>query len=425
MFSQSFRRTAATTVAALLLAAIFVAAQDQESTLKITRPGSEKRQYQRNTAVARLDRAAAFNRIHPAETVVSSEKKLRTQYAGSAHVSWLMRTPGPASAPALLSFGTGGGDVNEVEPNDPVAQGVSLPVNIFGEISSNRDVDFFAFQALAGQQISIEPFAARLPQSQLAADIALFDSSGRIIDEDVGNVNNDPLIRFLSPSDQILIVGISDADELGGQSFDYILNISRGHDVDEQEPNGRSAQGLGDLPATVFGEIDVRDDVDFYSFTARAGQTLIVDADAEVLGSRLDAEINLIDPEAGVEFFYNDQYDGDDPGFNIVLPYTGRYVIGIGAFDRNSSGFYRLNASLVSSAGAPMASSVTRLAKKLIEVSGSGFTSGSVVEVNGITRATTVFDSQTLRAKVKSKVGNVVTVSNPPDERRSNPLLVQ
>jgi len=100
-------------------------------------------------------------------------------------------------------------------------------------------------------------------------------------------------------------------------------------------------------------------------------------------------------------------------------------VIGIGAFDRNSSGFYRLNASLVSSAGAPMASSVTRLAKKLIEVSGSGFTSGSVVEVNGITRATTVFDSQTLRAKVKSKVGNVVTVSNPPDERRSNPLLVQ
>ena len=31
------------------------------------------------------------------------------------------------SAPALQSFGTGGGDRDEIEPNDTVAQGVSLP----------------------------------------------------------------------------------------------------------------------------------------------------------------------------------------------------------------------------------------------------------------------------------------------------------
>lgn len=425
MFSQSFRQTAAATAAALLLAATFLAAQDQEPALKITGRGFEKKQYQRNTPAAQLDREAAFNRLHPAELVTSHEPRRRTQLTSSAFLSSLLRASPSTPSPELLSFGTGGGDANEVEPNDLVAQAVSLPVNIFGEISFNRDVDYFAFQALAGQQITIEPFAARLRRSKLAADIALFDSSGRIIDAKVGDESNDPLIRFTSPNDQVLIVGISDADELGGQSFDYILNITRGYDIDEQEPNGRSAQGLADLPATIFGEIEGRDDVDFFSFTASVGQTLIVDVDAEVLGSRLDPEINLIDPATGTEFFYSDQYDGDDPRFNIVLPYTGRYVIGIGAFDSNSTGFYRLNASLVSSAGAPIVTNVFRLAKKVIAVSGEGFRSGSIVEVNGIARATTVIDSHTLRAKVKAKAGNVVTVSNPPDERRSNPLLVQ
>jgi len=424
MFSPSLTRVAAVTIASLLLASTFVAAQDQDPALKITRPDRSERRHNRNTPLAEMSLDAAFNRLHPVETA-SSGKNRTSQRAGSVRVSAFGRTRTPASVPALLSFGTGGGDINEIEPNDRVAQGVSLPVNIFGGIRFNGDVDFFAFEAMAGQQISVEPFAARLANSELIADIALFDSSGQLLDAEMGDENNDPLIRFVSPRNQVLIVGVSDADELGGPLFDYVLNITRGSDVDEQEPNDRTAQAVRDLPATVFGRIDGGADVDFYSFIAAVGQTLIVDVDAEVLGSRLDAEINLIDPETGIEYFYSDQYDGDDPRFNIVLPYTGRYVIGVGAFESNSTGFYRLNASLVSSAGAPVISSVTRVSKKFIEVSGGGFREGSIVEVNGVTRTTTLVDARTLRAKVKSKAGNVVTVSNPPDDRRSNPLIVQ
>lgn len=422
---QSLRRATTTTIAALLLAASFVAAQDQEPALKITRPAQEEKQHSRNTPIAEMERDTAFNRLHPVSALASQQKNRRSERVNAARVSTFGQARGSAASPELLSIGTGGGDINETEPNDQVAQGVSLPVNVFGEISVDRDVDFFAFQAIAGQRITIEAFAARLRNSDLVADIALFDSSGQLLDADAGSENNDPLIRFLSPRDQILIVGVADGDDLGGPSFDYILNITRGNDVDEQEPNDRSAQRLPDLPQTVFGEITVPDDVDFYSFTALAGQTLIVDVDAEVLGSRLDAEINLIDPESGAEFFYNDQHDGDDPRYNIVLPYTGRYVIGIGSFNSNSTGFYRLNASLVSSAGAPVVSGVTRLAKKLMEVSGSGFIAGSVVAVNGIARRTTVVDSSTLRAKVKTRAGDVVTAANPPDGLRSNPLVVQ
>jgi hypothetical protein len=322
-------------------------------------------------------------------------------------------------------LGTGGGDINESEPNDRVAQGVALPVNIFGEISFDGDLDFFAFEALAEQQITVEAFAVRLADSNLIADIALFDSNGRLVASDSGDEDTDPVIRFVPSRNEVLIVGIADLEDFGGRRFDYILNITRGVDFDEVEPNDRTAQSLFGLPATVFGQISARADVDFYSFVAEAGQTLIVDVDGESLGSRLDAEINLTDPETGVEYFYSDQYDGDDPRFNIVLPYTGRYVVGVGAFDSNSTGFYRLNVSLVPGSGAPVITSARRVSKKLIEVTGSQFSPMTVVEVRGRKRKTTFIDSGTVRAKVKARPGDVVTVIDPSDDRRSNPLILQ
>jgi hypothetical protein len=412
-------------MAALLLTASFVSAQSEDSNLKITTRQNSEKQNTRATPVAELDRDASFARLHPENAPRSARQSRQRDRTQTESASAFSRPRQAASAPTIQSFATGGGDINEIEPNDRVAQGVSLPVNIFGEISVDGDIDFFAFTALAGQRVTVEPFAARLSNSLLVADIVLFDAFGNLLASDTGNESTDPLIRYVPASDQVLIVGIADADDLGGSRFDYLLNITRGEDFDEIEPNDRTAQVLPRVPATIFGEIVSRNDVDFYSFNGTAGQTLIVDVDAEVLGSGLDAEVNLLDPQTGVEYFYNDQNDGDDPRFNLMLPYTGRYVIGVGAFNSNSRGFYRLNISLVSSAGAPIITSVTRLSKKLIEVTGTGFTSGSRVEVNANSRKTTFINSGTLRAKVKSRVGDVVTVSNPPDDRRSNPLLVQ
>lgn len=424
MFTQSFKQAMAAVAAALLLTTTFVAAQSEGPTLKITRPlgVSAEKQQGSNARTAQMGRGAAFKRLHAED---SSSSESQSNQRTLARVSAFARSRQAAAAPTLQSFATGGGDINEVEPNDSVSQGVALPVNIFGRISFNRDVDFFGFQALAGQQITIEPFAARLSNSRLIADIALFDANGNLLTSDVGDEDDDPLIRFTPSQDQILIAGITDADDFGGFDFGYVLNITRGTDVDETEPNDTTAQSLSQLPATIFGDISKRRDVDFYSFTADAGQTLIVDVDAEVIGSQLDTEINLSDPATGAEFFYNDQKDGDDSRYNIVLPYTGRYVIGIGSFNSSSSGFYRLNVSLVAGTGAPVITAITRIDKKFLAVTGTGFTAGSVVEVNGDRRKTTVTGSGILRAKVKARAGDFVTVSNPPDDRRSNPLIVQ
>lgn len=424
MYAQSFKRAVAATAGALLMAASLATAQSGEPYLKITRPQSAEKQYNRTTPKLELDRDANLARIRPEGAKRHHKRQLnrnRIQANGTSSVRRAERV----SAPQIQSFGTGGGDTFELEPNDRIAQAVSLPVNIFGEVAVDGDVDFFAFEALAGQQITIEAFAARVQGSLLIADLALFDASGNLLDAQSGDEDDDPFIRYTSLSSQVLIVGIADADDLGGSSYDYLINITRGVDVEEAEPNDRAAQVLPGLPVTVFGEIESRQDVDFYSFEALAGQTLIVDVDAEVIGSRLDPEINVSDPQFGVEYFYNDQEDGDDSRFNIVLPNTGRYVVGVGAFNGNSRGFYRLNVSVVNGAGAPVITSATRLAKKSLEITGAGFTEGTVVEVNGVARKTTFINSGTVRAKVKARVGNVVTVRNPPDDRRSNPLVFQ
>jgi hypothetical protein len=429
MLSQSLSRIITTALATVLLSFNLVTAQ--EPPLKITRPQDLDKNTSKTRATLELEKTSAFRRLNTEESNLSVNKKkssINRSEINKANTLKKVRTT--AQAPdfhqlGVQSFATGGGDIFEAEPNGTIAQAVSLPVNIFGQMGFDGDIDYFAFQGIAGQPIVIEPFATRLQRSDMIADIALFNAAGQLLARSIGDESDDPLIRFTPTGNEVLILGIADIDDFGGSSYQYLLNITRGVDVSEQEPNGQQAQSIASIPATVFGEIAIRSDVDFYSFIGTAGDTLIVDVDAEVLGSRLDPEINLSDPQTGAEFLYNDEYDDSDSRFNIVLPYTGRFVIGIGAFQSNSTGFYRLNVSTVSGSGAPLITSVTRTAKKQIEVVGTGFNSGVKIEVNSVRRKTTVISAGVLRAKVKARVGDVVTVVNSPDDRRSNPLILQ
>src|SRR5205085_5869733 len=156
-------RAVAATAAALLLTATLVTAQNNEPALKITHPGSTEKLHHRNTPIIELDRNTAFQRLNgegsfTAQSIQAS-KAPRQRAAGHEGVNAFARKNQVPAAPTINSFGTGGGDRDEIEPNDVVAQGVSLPVNLFGQISFNGDVDYFAFQALAGQQITVEAFA--------------------------------------------------------------------------------------------------------------------------------------------------------------------------------------------------------------------------------------------------------------------------
>lgn len=431
---------------ALLVAPALVGAQSNKSILRVPSlsqaAADQMGQPGRPSPHTRLDRASLFRRAtgqsaapgQQASSITSkpqSKTILGKQLAGyKPSISPVPRSGtgssavAPSSTVTVADEGTGSGDINEAEPNDTVAQNVDMPVNIFGTVSKSSDIDSFAFPAFGGEQINVQAFASQIG-SPLIADIALFDAAGNLLDEEVGDGINDPLIQLTVPSNGFYVAAMTDADGVGGSHFVYILNIAGGVDVMEGEPNDISPDILPALPVTIFADISSNSDRDFYSFQGIAGETLIADVDAAVFGSKLDAEMNLFDPATGIEYFFNDNLDGSDPRFNIVLPYTGTYVIGVDASGGASSGFYSLNLSLVSGKDAPGIMTLTTQGPKHIQVNGFGFSQGGALNVNGTDIPTRLIDRHDLRGKRRWKTGDVVTVSISPDGRRSNPLIIQ
>src|SRR5262249_18862027 len=156
--------------------------------LKISRPASTDSANQRTTPTLKLERDSAFRRLQAKGNnpvlaanaeVAQSRGRLRMPVDKALQAEKARTAAAAPQSLSVRSLGTGGGDIDEIEPNDLVAHGVALPVNIFGRISFDGDVDYFAFQAFAGQPIVIEAYAARLSQSNLVADIALFNTAGQ------------------------------------------------------------------------------------------------------------------------------------------------------------------------------------------------------------------------------------------------------
>ena len=124
----------------LVVAASLAPAQEGAPPLAIGRTASAARQTTQVTPVAELDKLSAFKRVLSISSAKAVKKSLRADGAATRRVSKFVASFSAAAAPEALSVGTGGGDINEIEPNDPLAQGVSLPVNIFGTVRFNSDV---------------------------------------------------------------------------------------------------------------------------------------------------------------------------------------------------------------------------------------------------------------------------------------------
>jgi hypothetical protein len=111
------------------------------------------------------------------------------------------------------------------------------------------------------------------------------------------------------------------------------------------ETEASAAQKIS-LPTTVIGDVQTRGDADQFRFAARAGQQIVFEVIASMLGSKLDSVLALFD-EAGRELAANNDYNG---GRDSLLTYTfkqdGEYVVRLS--DRERGGqrgqyVYRLN----------------------------------------------------------------------------------
>ncbi|MCZ6793694.1 MAG: pre-peptidase C-terminal domain-containing protein [Planctomycetota bacterium] len=115
----------------------------------------------------------------------------------------------------------------------------------------------------------------------------------------------------------------------------------------ESEPNDHAARRTttSRRPVSFLGAIDPRGDVDHFGFEARAGETVVADLQAQVLGSKLDAVLVLTDGDGRLLARSNDFDGSPDPFIAFAVPADGEYVLRVTDLTLGGSAdhFYRLS----------------------------------------------------------------------------------
>jgi WD40 repeat protein len=115
----------------------------------------------------------------------------------------------------------------EREPNNQFmhANSVTLPVAVWGTVSSRGDVDQFAFQAKKGETVVLE-LAAKAINSPLNGQLILTNPAGDVVasnnDFDGGS---DPLVAYTLPADGRYQVRVQDLTFMGSDKHHYRLSI--------------------------------------------------------------------------------------------------------------------------------------------------------------------------------------------------------
>jgi WD40 repeat protein len=245
--------------------------------------------------------------------------------------------------------------LGKIEPNNSpnTGQRITLPTTITGTLSRAGDVDFYRFQAEAGQQVGVQAVTAGTG-SKLDPVLQLSDMTGRVLAETTNGVLGHPIDKAGSYA-----LGIRDREYRGSAEMSYRLHVGdvpvitavfplglqRGTEADihldgvhlgsshsmrlkaapdaaagtrlpvvietpygpavgapsvvvgefpEALPAGNQP-ALVPTPGTANGRITAPGATDTWRFTAKKGQRLIVEVNARRLGSPLDSFIEILD----------------------------------------------------------------------------------------------------------------------------------
>lgn len=200
----------------------------------------------------------------------------------------------------------------QISPNTTIEKAMPLAVNsICNGTMSRQAIDFYSFEAKAGQRIVVD-CAAKGIDSKLNAVLILADSKGNdLLVERRGGA-----IDFKVPSDGTYIVKVHDLTFNGGPHYFYRLAVSEvpadgaferlastqnvsafswppaglvaGNSVQEVESD--EAQQIS-LPCDITGSFYPAADVDTFEFTAKKGETWWVEVASERLGRPTDPSI--------------------------------------------------------------------------------------------------------------------------------------
>jgi hypothetical protein len=111
----------------------------------------------------------------------------------------------------------------------------------------------------------------------------------------------------------------------------------------EVEPNNADQAQQVQLNSVVNGTSD-SENIDRFRFTAKAGQRIVLDGDAQLLDSMLDGQLLLLN-DAGKQLASSGDYHGRDPLIDFIVPADGDYIAVIHDLSYRGGYPYRLTIS--------------------------------------------------------------------------------
>jgi Planctomycete cytochrome C/WD domain, G-beta repeat len=269
-----------------------------------------------------------------------------------------LRLKNEAGESAPLSFTVDlFGTVKEVEPNDSprTGQKIALPATVVGDIDRAGQVDYFSFEMKPGQEVGAQ---IQLPEgSKLAALLTLLGPDGELVAE--GTAGS---LGYVCQKAGTHALGVRDRDYRGGMPYRlhigdvpvvtavFPLGIQAGHEAEIQvegvylggvktvkvkapkgtapgtrlpvvvktprgTPPGNPSVVVGAFPdvvatagkpgmlpvdATANGRLLAPGAADTWRFSAKKGETLLLEVEARRLGSPLDSTIEILDSKGNL-----------------------------------------------------------------------------------------------------------------------------
>ena len=215
---------------------------------------------------------------------------------------------------------------------------ISVGTSIEAVIDYTDDVDYFRFTAEAGQLYEVDVALGTLEDSNLT----LLDSNGDfLIDNDDYGDSLASRVIWVAPVSGDYYIEVSSWDDDDSGSYTLTVSLST---ITDDHGNDDSAATAVSVGTTAGGSIDYAQDVDYFRFTAEAGQLYEVDV---ALGTLEDSNLTLLDSN-GDFLIDNDDY-GDSLASRViwVAPVSGDYYIEVSSWDDDDSGSYTLTVAEV------------------------------------------------------------------------------
>jgi hypothetical protein len=257
-------------------------------------------------------------------------------------------TPVPPSTPGgtPTPTATPGGSNDDPGSCTPVSSGTET----HAAIDTAGDVDYFCISGGAGQQLIVN-IDAYVKGSPLDAIVTLFDKDGvTVLAENDDGENVDPYLEYELSNAGTYYLRVQSFGHpcCGGPGYAYLLVVQLvgGSPPPTATPTPTHTftpppGGSNDTPGSctpvssgteTHAAIDAAGDVDYFCISGVAGQQLLVNIDAYVKGSPLDAIVTLFDKDGATVLAENDDSDSVDPYLEYELPNAGTFYLRVQSY---------------------------------------------------------------------------------------------